>query len=209
VITKRVFDLFFTISGFILLLPLFLIISLCIKLDSEGPVIFRQIRVGRHGKHFYIWKFRTMVVDAQKIGKQLTVGADPRITRMGFWLRKFKLDELPQLINVLKGDMSLVGPRPEVPKYVAYYSKEQRKVLELLPGITDMASIKYRNENDILALASDPERIYIEKIIPEKIELNLAYATKANIWRDFIIIINTLLPLKSSPAELADRTQCH
>lgn len=163
-----------------------------IKLDDKGPVFFRQERVGYKGRPFRIWKFRTMVVDAEKIGKPLTVGRDPRITRVGYWLRKFKLDELPQLFNVLVGEMSLVGPRPEVPKYVALYTPEQRKVLDLVPGITDPASIKYRDESEILGRSPDPDRTYLEEIMPEKIRLNLEYAAHATVWSDFIIVLKTL-----------------
>jgi lipopolysaccharide/colanic/teichoic acid biosynthesis glycosyltransferase len=133
-----------------------------------------------------------MVVDADKRGPQITVGRDPRVTRLGYWLRKFKIDELPQLVNVWKGEMSLVGPRPEVPHYVAMYSQEQARVLELLPGITDVASIRYRNESDFLARAADPERVYIQEIMPHKIRLNLEYEAKASIWTDFLVIVRTI-----------------
>jgi len=191
--SKRLFDLFWTILGLLVLWPLFLLVALLIKLDDGGPVFFRQERVGYKGRLFRIWKFRTMVVDAEKIGKPLTVGRDPRITRVGYWLRKFKLDELPQLFNVLAGEMSLVGPRPEVPKYVALYTPGQRRVLDLVPGITDPASIKYRDESEILARSPDPERTYVEEIMPEKIRLNLEYAERATVWSDFIVILCTLL----------------
>ncbi|MGC8744987.1 MAG: sugar transferase, partial [Verrucomicrobiia bacterium] len=142
---------------------------------------------------FLMWKFRTMVVDAEKKGSLITVGKDPRITKVGYFLRKFKLDEFPQLINVLKGEMSLVGPRPEVEKYVNLYTSEQRKVLDIIPGMTDPASIKYVNENEILASAEDPEKVYIEIIMPEKINLNLEYAKTASCWKDFLVIIKTFL----------------
>jgi len=190
--SKRLFDLFWSILGLLILWPLFLVVALLIKLDDKGPVFFRQERVGYKGRPFRIWKFRTMVVDAEKIGKPLTVGRDPRITRVGYWLRKFKLDELPQLFNVLVGEMSLVGPRPEVPKYVALYTPEQRKVLDLVPGITDPASIKYRDESEILGRSPDPDRTYLEEIMPEKIRLNLEYAAHATVWSDFIIVLKTL-----------------
>lgn len=189
---KRVFDLFWTVPGLIILSPVFLCIALWIKLDDGGPIFFKQERVGQSGQLFRIWKFRTMVVDAEKHGRQLTVGRDPRITRAGYWLRKFKLDELPQLLNVLRGEMSLVGPRPEVPRYVALYTPEQRKVLDLVPGITDPASIRYRNESELLALSDNPEHTYITEIMPEKIRLNLAYAQQATVWRDFKVILQTL-----------------
>ncbi len=175
-----------------MLTPLFLVVAISIKLDDGGPVFFRQERVGQGGKHFRIWKFRTMVVNAEKIGRQITVGRDPRITRVGHWLRKYKLDELPQLFNVLSGDMTLVGPRPEVPRYVALYTPEQRAVLDLLPGITDPASVRYRHESELLAQSNDPERTYIEEIMPEKIRINLAYAEHASLLRDFWVILQTL-----------------
>ena len=193
--TKRLFDIFWTSLGLLLLWPVFLVIALLIKIDDGGPVFYRQIRVGRGGKPFRIWKFRTMVVDADKIGGSLTIGRDPRITRTGYWLRKFKLDELPQLFNVLSGEMSLVGPRPEVPEYVARYTQDQKRVLELTPGITDPASIAYRNENEILASSDDPEAVYLSEIMPEKIRLNLQYAEKSTVWTDFLTILKTLLRL--------------
>lgn len=191
-IQKRLFDLFFTIPGLIVLLPLFLIIALLIKLDDGAAVFFFQERIGWRGKPFRMWKFRSMVVNAEKIGTQLTVGRDNRITRVGHFLRASKIDELPQLINVLLGEMSLVGPRPEVPRYVNLYTPEQARVLELVPGMTDLASVAYRNENDILANSLDPEREYIEKIVPDKIQINLQYAAQASIWNDFLVILKTI-----------------
>jgi lipopolysaccharide/colanic/teichoic acid biosynthesis glycosyltransferase len=188
---KRIFDLFFTLIGLPFLLPFLAIIALMIKLEDGGPIFFIQRRIGYKGKPFYMWKFRTMVIDAEKKGSLITVGNDPRITRVGYFLRKYKLDEFPQLLNVLKGEMSLVGPRPEVEKYVVLYNSEQRKVLDIIPGMTDPASIKYVNENEILAQANDPEKIYIDKVMPEKIKLNLEYAEKATCWSDFLIIIKT------------------
>lgn len=188
---KRIFDLFFTLIGLPFLLPFLAIIALMIKLEDGGPVFFIQRRIGHKGNPFYMWKFRTMVIDAEKKGSLITVGNDPRITRVGYFLRKYKLDEFPQLLNVLKGEMSLVGPRPEVEKYVVLYNSEQRKVLDIIPGMTDPASIKYVNENEILAQAKDPEKIYIDKVMPEKIKLNLEYAEKATCWSDFLIIIKT------------------
>ncbi len=188
---KRIFDLFFILIGLPFLLPFLAIIALMIKLEDGGPVFFIQRRIGYKGKPFYMWKFRTMVIDAEKKGSLITVGNDPRITKVGYFLRKYKLDEFPQLLNVLKGEMSLVGPRPEVEKYVVLYNSEQRKVLDIIPGMTDPASIKYVNENEILAQANDPEKIYIDKVMPEKIKLNLEYAEKATCWSDFLIIIKT------------------
>jgi len=195
--SKRLFDLFFTLLGLPFLLPLFFIIGLLIKLEDGGSIFFIQKRIGYKGKSFLMWKFRTMIVDAEKKGTLITIGKDPRITRVGYCLRKFKLDELPQLFNVLKGEMSLVGPRPEVEKYVMLYTPEQRQVLNLIPGMTDPASIKYVNENEILAQAEDPERVYIEKVMPEKIKLNLEYAKTASCWRDFLVVIKTVLRILS------------
>jgi lipopolysaccharide/colanic/teichoic acid biosynthesis glycosyltransferase len=159
------------------------------------PIFFRQARVGYRGKPFRIWKFRTMVRDADKLGKPLTAGGDARVTRLGGWLRRTKLDELPQLFNVLIGDMSFVGPRPEVERYVDCYDTEQRKVLELTPGITDAASIRYRDEEQLLAGELDPEKVYISTIVPDKIRLNLEYASSANVIRDCVVILRTLAGL--------------
>jgi len=196
---KRIFDLFFTVPGLIVLLPFFALIALWIKLDSKGPVFYRQERVGRYGETFKIYKFRTMVENADKIGGAITIGNDPRITKVGRFLRKYKIDELPQLINVLKGEMSLVGPRPEVIKYVNLYTSEQKEVLNLMPGITDPASIKYRNENILLAASRDtyeasydPEQVYIQEIMPDKIRINLEYASRATILTDFQIVVKTI-----------------
>jgi len=194
-VAKRCLDLILTILGLLVIWPVLFVVALLIKLRDAGPVFFRQERVGRGGRLFRIWKFRTMVVDAEKRGASLTVGQDPRITRMGHWLRKSKLDELPQLFNVLCGEMSLVGPRPEVPRYVAMYTPEQRQVLALTPGITDLASIKYRNESDLLAHADDAERVYIEEVMPEKIAINLEYAKHSHIGSDCAVILNTLSKL--------------
>jgi len=190
---KRLFDIVASAIGLLVLWPVFLVIAVLIKLEDGGPVFYRQERIGYKGRPFKIWKFRTMVVNADKLGKPLTVGRDPRITRVGYWLRKFKLDELPQLLNVLLGEMSLVGPRPEVPQYVALYAPEQRKVLDLVPGITDPASIKFANEADLLAEASDPEKFYIEHIMPTKIRLNMEYASHATLWSDILVILKTLV----------------
>ncbi len=190
--SKRAFDLFWTLPGLVALSPLLLLVAALIRREDGGPVFFRQQRVGGGGRPFRIWKFRTMVVDAERRGGQLTVGRDPRITRTGHWLRKCKLDELPQLLNVLAGEMSLVGPRPEVERYVALYTPEQRRVLDLAPGITDPASIRYRDENEVLATAADPEATYVQQIMPEKIRLNLEYAARANLATDFMVILKTL-----------------
>jgi lipopolysaccharide/colanic/teichoic acid biosynthesis glycosyltransferase len=193
---KRCFDLFFTVPGFILLLPLYIAAAALIKLDSHGPVFFRQTRVGRFGQPFRIYKFRTMVVDAELRGAQLTVGRDPRVTRFGEFLRKYKLDELPQLINVLKGEMSLVGPRPEVPRYVAEYPTAIREtVLSVPPGITDLASITFKEENRILGMATDPEKAYLEEVLPTKLDYYVQYANERSLWYDFRLIIATILVL--------------
>jgi lipopolysaccharide/colanic/teichoic acid biosynthesis glycosyltransferase len=195
--TKRLFDLCWTIPGLLVLSPAFLVIAVLIKLDDGGAVFFRQLRVGRYGRTFRVWKFRTMIPRAEQSGGPLTVGDDPRVTRFGRWLRHSKLDELPQLFNILAGQMSLVGPRPEVPHYVALYTPDQRRVLDLVPGITDPASIAYRNESALLAQAPDWERQYIEVIMPEKIRLNLEYAAQATRWKDFVVVADTLRSLVS------------
>ncbi len=188
---KRVFDLIFSLFGIAVLLPVYLIIALLISVDSKGGVIYRQERTGKEGKTFRVLKFRTMRPDSFNKGA-LTVGSrDPRITNIGYYLRKYKLDELPQLFNVLWGEMSFVGPRPEVKKYTDLYTKEQQKVLQVRPGITDYASIKYRNENDLLSASEDPEKLYIEEIMPEKLNLNLKYINDNNVFKDIKIIFDT------------------
>lgn len=192
-IIKRIFDFFSALIGIILLSPIFIVVSIAIKIDSPGNIMFLQKRVGKCGKEFNIYKFRTMVTDAEKLGKQITVGKDNRITKIGAFLRKYKIDELPQLFNVLKGDMSLVGPRPEVPKYVALYSDEQKKVLSVRPGITDLASLKYSNENDILGKVDNPEEYYINIIMKDKLSLNLEYIEKSNLFFDISLIVKTIL----------------
>lgn len=190
--SKRLFDLVFSLSGLIILAPAFAFISILILLDSRGPIFYKQVRVGRNNADFKLFKFRTMRVDADKLGL-LTVGnRDPRITGIGYWLRKFKIDELPQLINVLIGNMSFVGPRPEVRKYVNMYSSEQQKVLSIKPGITDWASIQFSNENELLAKSSNAEQTYIEQIMPVKLNMNTEYMLKSNIVIDFKIILLTL-----------------
>ena len=189
---RRVFDLLGAALGLLVLLPVLLVIACVIKVSDRGPVFYRQLRVGRGGRPFRIWKFRTMIQNADRVGRSLTVGADPRITRQGAWLRRWKLDELPQLLNVITGEMGFVGPRPEVPCFVELYTPEQRKVLDLRPGITDLASIAYRDENDQLKGVEDPEAHYIGVILPEKIRMNLAYAAHATLWRDFKVIVATL-----------------
>lgn len=192
---KRLFDIAAALVGLILLAPLFAIIALAIKLDSTGPVLFRQTRVGRRGQTFNIFKFRTMVIQTGGM-RQLTVGDDCRITRAGRFLRHYKLDELPQLINVLHGTMSLVGPRPEVPRYVACYPPDVRAiVLSVAPGITDWASILYREESTILGRAADPENTYINTILPIKLSYYVRYVRERSFWTDLQIICRTLVAI--------------
>ena len=188
---KRAFDIIASGLGLIVLSPLFLILAIWIKLDSKGPVFYRQVRVGRHNKDFRIFKFRSMRVGADK-GSLVTIGGhDPRVTRSGYFIRKFKFDELPQLINVFLGDMSLVGPRPEVRHYVDYWTSEQMHVLDVRPGITDPASIKFRNENELMEKAEDPEKYYIEVIMQEKIKFYLEYVDNHSFWGDVGLILKT------------------
>ena len=189
---KRAMDVLVSGGALLVIWPVLLLIALAIKIDDPGPVFYRQVRVGRGGKPFRIFKFRTMVVDADKKGLSITVGQDKRITRMGALLRKTKLDELAQLLNVFVGDMSFVGPRPEVQRYVDLYTPYQRQVLLVRPGITDYASIAYRNENDLLAGADDPERMYIEEIMPAKIELNMKYLREISPIADLRLIFGTI-----------------
>ena len=189
---KRAFDIVASGLGLLVLSPLFLIVAIWIKLDSPGPVFFRQVRVGRYNKDFRIFKFRTMRVGSDK-GSQLTIGGrDPRVTRAGYWLRKFKIDELPQLINVFVGDMSLVGPRPEVRRYVDLYTPEQMHVLDVRPGITDAASIKFRNESEFLKQVDDPEKHYVEVLMPMKLDLYLQYVNYHSFKGDIRLILETL-----------------
>ena len=190
---KRAMDIVLSAAALCVLWPVLLLIALAIVVDDPGPVFYRQVRVGRGGRPFRIFKFRTMVVDADKKGLSITVGRDSRITRVGALLRKTKLDELAQLLNVLCGQMSFVGPRPEVPRYVELYTPYQRQVLLVRPGITDYASIAYRNENDLLAGADDPERMYIETIMPDKIELNMKYLREISPLTDVRLMLRTVL----------------
>jgi lipopolysaccharide/colanic/teichoic acid biosynthesis glycosyltransferase len=186
-------DCTFSIIGLIILLPVFTVVAILIKLTSKGSVIYKQARVGKNGKDFKVYKFRSMYVDADKKGLLTIGGKDARVTPLGAYLRKFKLDELPQLLNVVKGDMSLVGPRPEVRKYVEMYSVDQRMILAVKPGITDYASIKYRNENVLLAVASNPEELYVKEIMPKKIELNFKFINEPSIKNYFEIILKTII----------------
>ncbi len=189
---KRLFDIVFSLLGLIILSPFILVLAILIKEEDGGSVFYRGVRVGRHGKPFRIFKFRTMVVNAENIGGPSTADDDPRITGIGRFLRKYKLDELPQLINVLKGEMSLVGPRPEVPHYVNMLTKEERAILSVRPGITDWASICNSDEGAVLAGSPDPEKAYMEKIRPEKIRLQLKYVRERSFFVDLKIIFKTL-----------------
>ena len=191
----RFFDLFFSLVGLIVLFPLFIVIAVCIVLDRRGGVFFRQVRVGKNGNDFRLYKFRSMAKGADRKGL-ITVGEnDSRVTRVGRFLRKYKLDELPQLLNVFCGDMSLVGPRPEVRKYVDLYTREQRKVLSVLPGITDYASIEYIDENRILGQASNPDKAYVELIMPDKIRYNMKYIDRRSVKEYFKIIFLTCIKI--------------
>lgn len=188
---KRLFDIVASGFGLLFLSPLFLVIAIWIKLDSNGPVFYRQVRVGKDNKDFRIFKFRSMRVGSDK-GSLVTIGGrDPRVTSSGYFIRKFKLDELPQLINVFIGDMSLVGPRPEVRHYVNYWTPEQMRVLSVKPGITDPASIKFRNENELMEQASDPEDYYINVIMQDKIKMYLQYVDNHSFIGDIGLILKT------------------
>ena len=191
----RLLDIVLSLLGLIFLLPIVVILAVWIKFDSQGSIFFRQIRVGKDGRDFRIYKFRTMIVNAEKMGI-ITIGErDPRITNSGYFLRKYKLDELPQLINVLKGEMSFVGPRPEVRKYVEMYNQEQLKILTVKPGITDYASIEYINEDEILGKSLDPEKTYIEEIMPQKIKYNMKYINNKTVIEYFKIIFLTIIKI--------------
>ncbi len=189
----RLFDILISAIALTLLLPLFLVIAVLIKVTSSGPVFFKQVRVGKGNKDFKIFKFRTMYMNAAQLGS-LTVGnKDSRITRVGYFLRKYKLDELPQLFNVLAGEMSIVGPRPELRKYVDMYTAEQMKILNIKPGITDYASIEYRNENELLAMTPNPEQYYIEYVMPHKIQINHKYLLNKTPISYFKVIVRTFI----------------
>jgi lipopolysaccharide/colanic/teichoic acid biosynthesis glycosyltransferase len=194
-LSKRAFDFVAALLGMTCLSPLFLVIAVLIQLDSRGPVIFKQERIGRGLRPFFIYKFRTMVKDAFALGSVITVGEDPRITRVGHFLRRTKLDELPQLLNVLKGDMSIVGPRPEVRRYVEAYRQDYEEVLKVRPGMTDLASLKFRDEAAILGTFDDPEDVYLKRILPEKVKLGKAYARGSSLCFDIAVIVRTLTAL--------------
>ena len=187
----RLFDIVASGLGLLCLSPLFLLLAVWIKCDTPGPVFYRQTRVGRYNRDFRLYKFRSMRIGADRQGLITVGGHDTRITRSGYFIRKYKLDEFPQLINVFIGDMSLVGPRPEVRKYVDLYTQEQMHVLDVRPGITDLASIRYRNENELLAQAADPDRYYIETIMPDKLRINLEYVANHSFWSDIVFIFKT------------------
>ncbi|MDR0790503.1 MAG: sugar transferase [Bacteroidales bacterium] len=189
---KRCFDATSSFFGLLVLSPFLLLLSICVLFSSKGGVFYRQQRVGRHNKDFTLYKFRSMRLNADRQGLLTVGGKDSRVTKVGYFIRKYKLDELPQLFNVLKGDMSLVGPRPEVRKYVNLYTPRQQQVLSLRPGITDPASIAYRNENDLLARATDPENFYITEVMPSKLELNLQYIATRSFFGDIKIIFQTI-----------------
>lgn len=192
---KRIFDITCSLIGIILLLPFFIIVSLLIIVSSGFPVFYIQARVGKNNHNFKLFKFRTMYADADEKGLLTVGGRDPRVTSIGYYLRKYKLDELPQLFNVLVGTMSLVGPRPEVNKYVDLYNTQQLQVLSIKPGITDFASLEFINENELLAQSSNPEETYINQIMPEKLMLNLKYIAQQSFTTDIKIIFNTLLKI--------------
>jgi lipopolysaccharide/colanic/teichoic acid biosynthesis glycosyltransferase len=192
---KRVFDIIVGFLGLLLLSPLLFVVALLIKLDSPGSVLFRQERMGRGVRPFLIYKFRTMVQDAPRNGGPITVAGDPRITRAGRILRKTKIDEFPQLINVLRGEMSLVGPRPEVPKYVELFRQDYEEILKVLPGITDLASLTYRDEAEVLSRSKNPEEEYVRRVLPEKIKLAKEYMRRSSFPSDLALILKTLLKL--------------
>lgn len=192
---KRAFDILFSLSGLLVLLPLLALLSILIKLEDGGPVFYRGLRAGRHSREFRIFKFRSMVVNAEMIGGSSTADDDPRITKIGKFLRKYKLDELPQLLNVLKGDMSFVGPRPEVQRYVDLYTEAEKAILSVKPGITDWASLWNSDEGALLAGSADPEKTYMEKIRPYKIKLQLEYVRQQSFWTDLTILVQTLVAL--------------
>ena len=188
---KRAFDIIASGLGLLFLSPLFIILAIWIKSDSKGPVFYKQVRVGRYNKDFYLYKFRSMYLDSDKKGL-ITIGnKDPRVTKSGYFIRKYKLDEFPQLINVFKGDMSLVGPRPEVRKYVDLYTPDQLQVLSVRPGITDLASIRYRNENEILEKADNPDQYYIDVVMQDKLNINMEYVKSYSFLNDIKLIFKT------------------
>jgi lipopolysaccharide/colanic/teichoic acid biosynthesis glycosyltransferase len=195
VVAKRLFDLIVSVVGLVVLSPVLLVLGVLIAIEDRSPVFYRGVRVGRHGRQFRVFKFRTMRVDAEKVGGPSTAADDPRITRIGRWLRKSKLDELPALINVLVGDMSLVGPRPEVERYVRLLSAEERIILSVPPGLTDWATLWNSDEGAVLVGAVDPEKAYLELIRPEKIRLQLEYVRRRSFWVDLVILVQTVIAI--------------
>src|SRR3990167_1938811 len=193
--TKRLFDLILSFLGLLILSPFFVAIAIAIKRDSVGMIFYKGKRIGRFGKPFLIYKFRTMVVNADKKGASSTADDDTRLTKIGIFLRKYKLEDLPQLINILKGEMSFVGPRPQVAWVVKLYNDEEKKILNVRPGITDYASIKFSNEGEILKGSSDPDKAYMEKIHPEKMKLGLQYAQNHSLWIDIKILYKTFITI--------------
>ena len=204
-IAKRLYDVFFSLCGFVLFCPLLTVIAVLVKICDGGEIFYRQLRVGRGGREFFIYKFRTMIPLAEKCGPSVTKNGDTRVTHVGRILRKTKLDELPQLWNVLKGDMSLVGPRPEVPHYVQFYTSKQLAILRLKPGITDLASLYFRDEETLLANADDVEAFYVRHCIPQKLWLNQKYAAHANVLSDTWIILQTVFRTVANPARFLGR----
>ena len=192
---KRVFDFTASLFGLVLLFPVFVVIAFLIKVSDGGKVFFRQTRVGQNGKPFKIYKFRTMVEGAERMGAQVTKEDDPRITKIGRFLRKYKLDELPQLINVLKGEMSLVGPRPEVPKYVNFFKEDYKEILKVKPGITDFASLEYKDENVLLKGTENPEEVYLKEVLPKKIEYYKKYVREMSFLTDLKLILRTVVEI--------------
>ncbi|HEV2381488.1 MAG TPA: sugar transferase [Terriglobia bacterium] len=201
---KRALDLCLSLPGLIASSPVLFALAMLIKLDSRGPVFYRGVRVGKGGQRFRIFKFRTMVVNADRIGGPSTSDDDPRVTRTGRFIRRHKLDELPQLLNVIKGEMSLVGPRPEVPQEVTLYTEAERGLLQVLPGITDWASLQFHNEGEILKGSADPHQVYREKIRPEKIRLGLEYVSNHSVWIDLRIILATILTVAGAKNRESD-----
>ncbi len=195
---KRLFDILFSSLGLIVMFPILIFSAIATKLDSQGPALYRGKRIGRYGKPFRIYKFRTMVINAEELGGPSTANDDPRLTRVGKLIRKYKIDELPQLINVLIGDMSVIGPRPQVLEDVALYTEEEKNILSVRPGMTDWASIKYHNEGEILRGSQDPDQAYIEKIRPGKIKLELEYVRNHSFWIDLKILLKTIKTLFST-----------
>jgi len=208
-IAKRLLDLVVAVVGLVTLSPLLLVVAVLIRLGDGGPVFYRGVRVGRHGRSFRVFKFRTMRVDAEKIGGASTAADDPRVTRVGRWLRKWKIDELPELLNVVVGEMSVVGPRPEVERYVRLMSDEERVILSVPPGLTDWATLWNSDEGAVLAGTANPERAYLEIIRPEKIRLQLEYVRRRSLWIDFVILLQTIrtVVLRTKPEALRLREQ--